>query len=124
MLIERIDICCPVNNSAGTQVFFSSLRSLLIKTFIALATLSLAFPLLIYHYMDPVNSDFITALKEVWAECDIPKCCESFTEEVWRGTWRDKPHLTADDVMRREDMDTRIRIYNNWPPVLFRNDSR
>ncbi len=50
--------------------------------------------------------------------------CKDFVREVSNGTWREKKGLTEKDVLERQEMDRKIRVANNWPAVLFRNDSR
>ena len=58
---------------------------------------------------------------------DIPKSfgtCENFTEEVWRGFWRERKGLSKRDYLDRQNMDEKIRLVMKWPVKLYRNDSR
>ena len=50
--------------------------------------------------------------------------CENFTEEVWRGFWRERKGLSKRDYLDRQEMDEKIRMVMKWPAKLYRNDSR
>ena len=50
--------------------------------------------------------------------------CENFTEEIWRGYWKERKGLRKTDFLERQKMDTDIRLAMKWPARLYRNDSR
>ena len=50
--------------------------------------------------------------------------CKNFTEEVWKGFWKEKHGITRKDYLDRKKMDEKIRFQMDWPINLFRNDSR